>query len=485
MEPEFILYSSSMLRGEGGAKQRMKPGRKPNPASSCKRKERNRAAQKAFRDRKESRLRELEAENQRLLRNVHEHSTKLKYLREMVHDLKIESTFLQTIATFATDIMRIHNIPLTELDTLFVKHVHSSPILPSEYFNLCTQSRSYTEEKFKLFLERMAPRSPNSGQMARAGKSLDIINELQTSNTTTLFPTSTSTAPISTSNESTAEQMDQELAPDMESLLGVGKSPSAFPQDISVLDIPLEQLILHNSDLQVATPQSTLGLIWPEHSDGSSKIDGNIANEKYHFAPNVTAIENQYNSTPDPSSFPYFNDIISCKYSTPKLSIAGSNDLPACMYHSGGFIVPGTSIAAVDMIDFLWVRAQELKDKIFMPTLLQSQIKHLNFINIIPSYFWRDQLILYEDTYDPSELMSTILKYFVCTGDPLHTGSWQGSIEFFEKYPFLYDADCPYSQCKILDIYFKVGEREHIIAAIAGCGRDGLNSSTATYVACL
>ncbi|KAG0228201.1 hypothetical protein BGW41_003520 [Actinomortierella wolfii] len=66
-------------------KERKKPGRKPNPASPAIRKEQNRAAQRAFRDRKERHLQQLE----NMIKDLKEanHQTTLRFQRE-AHQLK-------------------------------------------------------------------------------------------------------------------------------------------------------------------------------------------------------------------------------------------------------------------------------------------------------------------------------------------------------------------------------------------------------------
>ncbi|KAG0259470.1 hypothetical protein DFQ27_004050 [Actinomortierella ambigua] len=66
-------------------KERKKPGRKPNPASPAIRKEQNRAAQRAFRDRKERHLQQLE----NMIKDLKEanHQTTIRFQRE-AHQLK-------------------------------------------------------------------------------------------------------------------------------------------------------------------------------------------------------------------------------------------------------------------------------------------------------------------------------------------------------------------------------------------------------------
>src|SRR6478735_2103977 len=70
-------------------KIRKKPGRKPNPASPALRKAQNRAAQRAFRERKERHMRELEI----AIKQIKEQRDKLHVENEQ---LKVNSDILQS-----------------------------------------------------------------------------------------------------------------------------------------------------------------------------------------------------------------------------------------------------------------------------------------------------------------------------------------------------------------------------------------------------
>ncbi|KAK3824484.1 MAG: hypothetical protein J3R72DRAFT_458157 [Linnemannia gamsii] len=79
------------------SKARKKPGRKPNPASPAVRKEQNRAAQRAFRDRKERHLQEME--------------TTIKELKETNNDITQEAHRLKD----ANDLLQSENFYLREV----------------------------------------------------------------------------------------------------------------------------------------------------------------------------------------------------------------------------------------------------------------------------------------------------------------------------------------------------------------------------------
>ncbi|GES91392.1 basic-leucine zipper transcription factor [Rhizophagus clarus] len=82
--------------------QRKKPGRKPNPASPALRKAQNRAAQRAFRERKERHLRELENTIKALRESQYESLVKCQreysHYRSLIEQLEAENSFLKEIA---------------------------------------------------------------------------------------------------------------------------------------------------------------------------------------------------------------------------------------------------------------------------------------------------------------------------------------------------------------------------------------------------
>jgi hypothetical protein len=89
---------------------RKKPGRKPNPASPALRKAQNRAAQRAFRERKEKHLNDLEG-TIRTLRDQRNAATKeLKALKETVEGSKAETWYLKGVVLTLQFVCMHHNI---------------------------------------------------------------------------------------------------------------------------------------------------------------------------------------------------------------------------------------------------------------------------------------------------------------------------------------------------------------------------------------
>ncbi|KAF9579602.1 hypothetical protein BGW38_004079 [Lunasporangiospora selenospora] len=92
-------YMASQLQPP--ATTRKKPGRKPNPASPAVRKEQNRAAQRAFRDRKERHLQQLENLIKELKESQHTASlqwtTESQQLKNIIESLQSENYYLREV----------------------------------------------------------------------------------------------------------------------------------------------------------------------------------------------------------------------------------------------------------------------------------------------------------------------------------------------------------------------------------------------------
>lgn len=121
---------SNSHNGEQPVKIRKKPGRKPNPASPALRKAQNRAAQRAFRERKERHLRELEA----TVKQMREEREQLQAENEQLkHDsdvLKSENWYLKGIVLTLQLVCYRHNLVIPQ----------HSPYMNEEALGMLAQS---------------------------------------------------------------------------------------------------------------------------------------------------------------------------------------------------------------------------------------------------------------------------------------------------------------------------------------------------------
>ncbi|KAI8883851.1 hypothetical protein K501DRAFT_183625 [Backusella circina FSU 941] len=89
---------------------RKKPGRKPNPASPALRKAQNRAAQRAFRERKEKHLHDLEGTIRTLREQRNAAQRELKELKKTVESSKVKTWYLKGVVLTLQFMCMHHNI---------------------------------------------------------------------------------------------------------------------------------------------------------------------------------------------------------------------------------------------------------------------------------------------------------------------------------------------------------------------------------------
>ncbi|CDH60412.1 hypothetical protein RO3G_07291 [Lichtheimia corymbifera JMRC:FSU:9682] len=160
---------SNSHNGEQPVKIRKKPGRKPNPASPALRKAQNRAAQRAFRERKERHLRELEA----TVKQMREEREQLQAENEQLkHDsdvLKSENWYLKGIVLTLQLVCYRHNLVIPQ----------HSPYMNEEALGMLAQS---IPEPIAAYIS------------ANANNKLPIPSRWQNNTTTPSFELSSSSA---------------------------------------------------------------------------------------------------------------------------------------------------------------------------------------------------------------------------------------------------------------------------------------------------
>ncbi|KAI7893878.1 uncharacterized protein EV154DRAFT_439194 [Mucor mucedo] len=128
---------------------RKKPGRKPNPASPALRKAQNRAAQRAFRERKERHLKDLETTIRNLREQRNNATRELNALKGNLESYKAENWYLKGVVLTLQFICMHHNInipthsPYLSEDAL-AKMAQTAPHAIEAYVN------SYTRNNFNL-----------------------------------------------------------------------------------------------------------------------------------------------------------------------------------------------------------------------------------------------------------------------------------------------------------------------------------------------
>lgn len=113
-QPEPQSKSSTATTTDPPVKVRKKPGRKPNPASPALRKAQNRAAQRAFRERKEKHLRELETTIKQVRQERDQLLGENDQLKNDNDILKCENWYLKGIVLSLQLVCLQHNITIPQ-----------------------------------------------------------------------------------------------------------------------------------------------------------------------------------------------------------------------------------------------------------------------------------------------------------------------------------------------------------------------------------
>lgn len=129
--------------GEQPVKVRKKPGRKPNPASPALRKAQNRAAQRAFRERKERHLRDLETTIKSLREKHHAATKELQTTQAMLDSFRVENWYLKGVVLTLQFVCMHHHILIPShspylSEEALSEMAHSSPHAIESYVNAYT-----------------------------------------------------------------------------------------------------------------------------------------------------------------------------------------------------------------------------------------------------------------------------------------------------------------------------------------------------------
>lgn len=141
-----------------------KPGRKPNPASPALRKAQNRAAQRAFRERKERHIMELEGESKQLREQRDELLIENKALRSSVGVLGQEGSYLKGLVLSLQLVCLLHNLAIPD----HAPHLNTRDLLV--YAQNQHTTTSTTDGVLSSYTEMCKQNVPPSIKYARINK---------------------------------------------------------------------------------------------------------------------------------------------------------------------------------------------------------------------------------------------------------------------------------------------------------------------------
>ncbi|KAK4511791.1 uncharacterized protein ATC70_003790 [Mucor velutinosus] len=402
---------------EPPVKIRKKPGRKPNPASPALRKAQNRAAQRAFRERKERHMKDLESN----IKGIKDHRDRLLQENEKMSSeneiLKAENWYLKGIVLSLQLVCLQHNLvipqhcPHVNDETLSVL-AQSIPESISSYLNV--NSRNKLQISQKLMNE-----SPE-------------LSNLHLQSQQPLPQQPLPQQPLPQQQQQQQQQPFPHQFPSGSLIItqdGVHKVPNKHGNGSP------HQQQHSNSWYHQQSNGNGAPSIQPQHPYGASNMYG---------SPNSAHTSDEFNNLPplSPMSSSAMTDR-SDNASKNKFSAENSRELPRPSIVAAPSEPITSNLAAIQTLRLrlrlqsACVRMQSIPFAI-QPTLLQLTIPHDPRIDLIPTPHMRDRMILYRDQFDLDDCFRCLLSGSVFHGgDPAVAGNWQLPEEFFKKYWFL------------------------------------------------
>ncbi|SAL98156.1 hypothetical protein [Absidia glauca] len=386
-------------------KIRKKPGRKPNPASPALRKAQNRAAQRAFRERKERHMRELEV----TIKQIREQRDKLYLENEQLKaDAEInrsENWYLKGIVLTLQLVCYQHNLAIPQHgpfvnDQALSVMAQSTPEPIAAYLNVNANSKVPVPTQLSGYRHSIKQRDRylSSGSIV---VTKDDVCQQQ-------FPPLQAMAPPLQQ----LRQPPSEIAFDARSM-----SPQSGPQGSNRSNNAVHPLHINNPS---ASPSLNSASSPPYHQynnqhDQSSSERGD---EDDLAMPDLLPMDQQQ---------PPLDQIMA----TPPMPRAPLNE-------------PITSNLAAIQTLRLRLRLQSACARMdsvpfsIQPSILQLTIPHDPRIDLIPTPHMRDRMILFREQFDLDDVFKCLLSLSVFHGgDPSEAGNWQLPKVFFEKYWFL------------------------------------------------
>ncbi|KAI9494382.1 hypothetical protein BDB00DRAFT_818959 [Zychaea mexicana] len=409
--PKPMESLSPPTTGNQPVKVRKKPGRKPNPASPALRKAQNRAAQRAFRERKERHLRDLETTIRTLREQRQQTAKELHATKAQLDSFRAENWYLKGLVLTLQFICMHHSIQIPT----------HSPYLTEEALSEIAQSSPHTIEAYVNAYMRnninlkptMAAHIANSYQeqqkeeeeMMTTGNYDDNDDDDDNDDgypkqeyrddddaTTTADDQFLSSPPYDSYGEGAGTER-------------LGDSPVGTDEDSDMSYVKEEPKGDYERWLQpsLSTQPSSL----PKET--TQQTDHRLSSSLASLTPPSAAATTTTNKL-SPSPAPADNS---------------------------------SSLSAIQKIR-LQLRIQSTLSSIgssaarLQPTLLQLSISHDPRIDLIPTPHMRDRMIIFRDQMDYDRCFSMLLNGAVYHGgDPTMSESWELPPEFFSEFWFL------------------------------------------------
>ncbi|KAI7851789.1 hypothetical protein BDC45DRAFT_537943 [Circinella umbellata] len=383
-------------------KIRKKPGRKPNPASPALRKAQNRAAQRAFRERKERHLRDLENTIRSLRDQRNSTAKELATVKSKLDGCKAENWYLRGVVLTLQFVCLHHHIHIP---------THSPYLTEEALADIAKTSPHAIEAYVNAYTQNNVDLKPTMAtQFAHVSKNEEEEEEEQEEGNEDSY----SVQQQSQQDEEQQQKYYNEEEEEDDIMSEVKMELSMMPDLISIPQQPGEpmgatttntinpSMLHHSHTLSSMSPSST------DVDDMMSKTTENDNNIKLEGEQEETDHEMNRHQHLEESQEPSIS-----------------------------------SLGAIQKIR-LQLRVQSALSNLgksttrLQPTLLQLAISHDPRIDLIPTPHMRDRMIIFRDLMDYDRCFSLLLNGAVYHGgDPTMSDSWELPAEFFSEFWFL------------------------------------------------
>ncbi|KAF9997263.1 hypothetical protein BGZ80_008456 [Entomortierella chlamydospora] len=441
-------------------KIRKKPGRKPGPSCPALRKEQNRAAQRAFRDRKERHLQQLEnmikdLKNQHFL-VTSAYQREVKQLKSAIESLQSENYYLREVVfAFEAALSNGNHISILKevKEELFRRHYETKAAVSSKL-----AARTTASPVPETPTSTVTPATPNSPPAFSPSRS--------PSNMSPTPPASSNynhSAPSNDSNDELPKRQNHVSDEGIYSLNGdiLFKAPPLFIPELTD-DGKLAPPTMFSASLSVPRPAyRPPGTNLPKYTEYTKHPTVFDELQSSLFPPGTLESLQINMATPQEvmSDDPLFDEPIEEEetYST---------ILPKKAESSNKMFIGGVDTDMIKIEDddenenFLRKAVLTLgmeKESILKHRLHKEfrilasappmcdpnidpdiyQLPHDPRIDYIPCPRLRAQMIVHQHRYDADELFKLLVNEAICHGPPLRKDSWQLPDSFFDRFGFL------------------------------------------------
>ncbi|KAI8338136.1 hypothetical protein BC941DRAFT_424684 [Chlamydoabsidia padenii] len=417
---------------------RKKPGRKPNPPTPAQRKAQNRAAQRAFRERKRREMRDNEVNIKKCLHQRDQAIRKAHTLQRTIKQLRYENNYLKgclltlKLACFShgINVPKFWNTGETDAVGADILSLSKTEGIPQclEFF---LDNNMHIISKSPEFLSTTTDNTTIPSTTGSTGNSngtwTNGYHPPQTKSTsiTTCSPISFNKNDNNNTMINTSSYSNSLMDP-----------PQNYQQQQSILD-----------DISRLDPSLYSSVIMPDfitHSLSSPTLLPPLQQQQ-QLAPSYTTndILALLNLTPKSTSTTTATTYwpLSGTQSSPSSSTTpqpmNQHPKPSSSDISHRSFPP---MAAIDAINYLrrMNRNKPFEQSIFTPTELQKAVSHDARIDSVPGPLIRDHMILFQGYYDANALFSFLIKHSRFLGGELgNSDCWFVPPTFFQTYWFL------------------------------------------------